>query len=481
MTGANHNGLEVEKALFRQLPWGLIANGAVTLLVAAALWRSAKGPVLATWLAAQSVAIALRAALLVGFRRHKDTVPALWMPLFVAGVLVSGLVWGSSALLFLDREHPLQTVVVSFALGGMAAGAVSTLSFHARSFALFLLTSLGPLATILAAGGEELHRAMSGMIIIFAMLLFLIGRGFRLHWEDVLRLGEEKKHLLNTLEQQVLERTAALQDANTKLHGAMAERLRAQREAQQARAEAERANLAKTKFLAAASHDLRQPANSLTLLAAALEAQLKDHPAHKMAAHLEKTTKALSALLSSLLDISHLEAGGIVPDPVPVALGPVLERLAAEYVLRAAELGLSFRHVPSSALCLTDPVLLDRILRNLIENALRYTRQGGILIGCRRRAGRLVVQVVDTGIGIAENQLSVIFNEFFQVATPERRNGHQGVGLGLAIVSRLARILDHPVTVRSQLGHGSCFSVSIPLAAASEALTTGSSGEPFQR
>ncbi len=462
--------LELAQALFRQLPWGLTANAAVMILVVAALWAPERGHALSMWASGHVLVIALRATLLLGVRRRgitDDDAPR-WAAAFAVGAGLSGLLWGAAAVLFVDPAEPTTTIVVAFALGGMAAGGVTTLSFHAPSFSLFLVTGLAPLAATLAAVGDRLHLTMATMVVVFALVLFLIAGGFRRAWFSALRLSDEKQRLLETLEQKVVDRTAALTHANLKLHRTIAERLRAQREAQEARAEAERANLAKTKFLAAASHDLRQPVQSLSLLSNTIAAQLSGHPALPLAQHLDRTVGALRTLLDSLLDISRLDAGGIAPNFAAVPVGPLLERLAHEYALRAADRGLDLRRVPTTAWCVTDPVLLDRILRNLIENAVRYTAAGRILIGCRRRRDRLVIQVLDTGVGIAEHQLDAIFQEFFQAVEPTDDGSH-GLGLGLAIVSRLGQTLGHRVEVSSELGRGSCFSVTLALATPGDA------------
>ncbi len=231
-----------------------------------------------------------------------------------------------------------------------------------------------------------------------------------------------------------------------------------------AKSEAERANVAKSKFLASASHDLRQPVQSLILFMAALKGQLEGTPSARLLNSMEQSLDGLRALLEGLLDVSKLDAGLVVAKPVAMPIAPVIDRLGAEYGARAAELGLRFHTVSSGAVVKSDPVLLERILRNLVENALRYTERGGVLVGCRRRGDRLRVEVVDTGIGIAPERQDEVFEEFFQLDNPERDRS-KGLGLGLAVVRRLAHLLGHDVEVRSVPGRGSTFSVKLPLAA----------------
>ena len=240
----------------------------------------------------------------------------------------------------------------------------------------------------------------------------------------------------------------------------------AREQALRAKERAERADVAKSKFLAAASHDLRQPIQSLFFFAYTLSEKLRDHPASQTLASMGESLDALRVLLDSLLDVSRLDAGVIKPNVTEFALAPLLERLQTEYTPRAAEIGLSLRLVNTRAWTRTDPVLLERILRNLIENALRYTRRGGILVGCRRTAdGGLRIAVVDSGIGIPADRQADIFEEFTQLGNPER-DRRKGLGLGLAIVQRLAQLLGHRVTVRSRPEHGSAFTLELPRIAA---------------
>ncbi len=232
----------------------------------------------------------------------------------------------------------------------------------------------------------------------------------------------------------------------------------------QAKADAERANVAKSQFLAAASHDLRQPVQSLVLFMALLTERVLEQPAKNLIAAAQQALDALRLLLDGLLDVSKLDAGLVAPELGPVALGRLLERMRTEYADRAAEVGLKLRVVPCSLTVLSDPLLLDRMLRNLIENALRFTDQGSVLIGCRRRGTNAWIEVLDTGIGIAPAYQQTIFEELRQLNNPER-NAAKGLGLGLSIVQRLGRLLGHGVTVESAPGKGSRFAISVPVLA----------------
>ncbi|NYZ11637.1 PAS domain-containing sensor histidine kinase [Azospirillum sp. RWY-5-1] len=230
-----------------------------------------------------------------------------------------------------------------------------------------------------------------------------------------------------------------------------------------ARAAAERASFAKSRFLAAASHDLRQPFQAMSLFHHILTETLSDPKQREIAGKLGEALTAGNALLATLLDISTLEIGSVQPKPAAFPIQNLIDRLGNEFGAQANSRGLSFRLAVTSATVRSDPVLLERMIRNLLVNALRYTRAGGILLGCRRRAGRLRIEVIDTGPGIATEQLERIFEEFYRGET-DRRDSGVGLGLGLAIVRRMSEILDHPVVVRSRVGRGTMFAISVPFA-----------------
>lgn len=228
-----------------------------------------------------------------------------------------------------------------------------------------------------------------------------------------------------------------------------------------AKEEAERANAAKSKFLAAASHDLRQPFQALRLYLDVLDARIADEavrPALEMAA---RALEGGEGLLHALLDISTLQAGTVQPRPEPVDIGALLGQVEVEWREQAAAKGLRLRVVPTRLAVETDPVLLQRVLRNLVANAVRYTHDGGIVVGCRVQNGMPVIEVWDSGEGIPEEARAEVFEEFTQLGNPER-DRTKGLGLGLAIVRRLAQLLGIRVELRSRPGRGSVFRLYLP-------------------
>lgn len=241
-----------------------------------------------------------------------------------------------------------------------------------------------------------------------------------------------------------------------------------------AKERAEQAVASKAKFMAAASHDLRQPAQSLLMLTAMLRATAPNPKVAESARKIEQVVMTLKQLLDELLEVSRLDAGGVTANIAVHEVADLFDALDSQYGPVARDKGLAFSVPQYRAPVLTDRVLLLRLLGNLIDNAIRYTPTGQVQVACLESGGSLIVEVRDTGIGIPEDRLDAIWEEFHQIGNPER-NRDNGIGLGLSIVRRLAGVLDHPVKVRSTPGKGSVFSVTLPLAPVEPAL------EPMRR
>jgi len=229
-----------------------------------------------------------------------------------------------------------------------------------------------------------------------------------------------------------------------------------------AKSEAERANIGKSRFLAAASHDLRHPLQTITLLQGMLEKRVHDEATLKLVHRLDETVSTMASMLDKLLDINQLEAGIVRPAIIDFPIKGLLDELRTEFTYHTATNGLDWRAVPSSLTVRSDPRLLEQIIRNLLSNAVKYTTEGKLLLGCRRRGNKLRIEVWDTGPGIPELELRAIFEEFHQLDNPARER-NKGLGLGLAIAQRLADLLDHNIDVRSRVGVGSVFTVEVPL------------------
>ena len=283
-------------------------------------------------------------------------------------------------------------------------------------------------------------------LVPYAALAFLTLFGYLLTDRFVRALNSTER-LNAELEQRVAEKSAALST-----------QLQVTRAAKEA---AEAANRAKSSFLAAASHDLRQPLHALGMFSQALTERTRDADDQLLAQRITSSVAALEDLFSALLDVSKLDAGVIVAQPCDFAIRPLLDRLADECLPELLERGLKLGIVCRDAVIRSDPMLIERILRNLVSNALRYTQRGGVVIGCRRRGPTYSLEVWDSGPGIPAAQRVRIFEEFYQIGNPGR-DRTRGLGLGLAIVRRLAELLGHAIDVQSRDGRGSVFRLRVP-------------------
>jgi two-component system, chemotaxis family, CheB/CheR fusion protein len=330
-----------------------------------------------------------------------------------------------------------------------------------RSF--YLTFALGPEETV----GRTLDRAGDGRLDNPALRDFLdrLTRGERVideHPIDVdLPVGGARRLLANALE--IRDDSVDGRKILVTIDD-VTERLRVSESLEEARRTAEQANLGKSRFLAAASHDLRQPLQTLSLVRGILAKRIKDETGTRLIAKLEETLGAMSGMLNTLLDINQLEAGIVRPEVIEFPIGTVLDRLKTEFAYHVTTKQLRWRVVPNSLLVRSDPRLLEQMLRNLIANAVKYTARGKVLLGCRRRGDKLCIEVWDTGIGIPAEQLEVIFEEFRQLDNAARER-HRGLGLGLSIVRRVGDLLEHRIAVRSWPGRGSVFTVTVQLSA----------------
>lgn len=277
------------------------------------------------------------------------------------------------------------------------------------------------------------------------------------------RTSEALQQAYINLEQRVRDRTSELTGLNQKLRSEINERKTIEYRLIEAKQEAEQANLSKTKFLAAVSHDLLQPLNAARLFTGALLEQTIPDQILSLIKSISNSLEDVESLLGTLVDISKLDAGVIKADVASFRLKELLDNLAVEYKQIAEAENLAFSYQASEVIVSSDATLLARILRNLLTNAVRYTPIGGkILLGCRRQGQSVLIQVYDTGCGVPSDKLDEIFLEFKRL-TPNKNRQDKGLGLGLAIVDKISRILSHPVHVRSQYGKGSVFSVEVPL------------------
>jgi signal transduction histidine kinase/CheY-like chemotaxis protein len=352
-----------------------------------------------------------------------------WAAWFTLGTFVGGATIGTGAIWMVTGQSNGLQLIAFLLVFAVTAGAVGAYSAYLPAFyAFFAAVSAVPLVWVFLQG-DGLHITIG---IVFVM------------W--IVSVGEQARRLASQFAESIqlrLERVSLVQDLRRE------------------KAVAEEANVAKSRFLAAASHDLRQPVHALSVLVGAMRAHQMDAKARGLLDHIDGSVRALSGLFGGLLDISRLDAGIVEVHRVSFALQPIVERVCREYESLAREKGLKLTWRTTREAVLTDPMLFERILRNILVNAITYTDRGRILVGYRRRGSHLWVQIQDTGRGIAPEEQSRIFQEFYQVGNPER-DRTRGVGLGLAIVRRLTTLLDHPLKLQSRPGQGTCFSIEVP-------------------
>lgn len=339
-------------------------------------------------------------------------------------------------------------------------------------------------APMMASRREAL--ALAGTLALASALLTAL-----IAWRMSKRLTGRIRHLSHTVDKiasgQLQARVAAQSTAELGVLeegvNRMAEALQINRDELEARIsdatadllakkdEAERANIAKSRFFAAASHDLRQPLHALSLFSEVLAQKTLQQPGGhefaKLAGQISSSVYSMQALLNALLDVSRLDANIIEVHPKHFPVSQILERIREQYATAANDKGLTLNIHTCDCTLYSDPVLLERILLNLVSNAIRYTSRGGILVACRKRGHSMLIQVWDTGAGIPEHAQESVFQEFVQLDNPER-DRNKGLGLGLAIVARMASLLGTQIRLRSRVDHGSVFSVEVPLGSADQ-------------
>lgn len=366
---------------------------------------------------------------------------------FFALAAVSGVYWGITAWLLFPYGGAKEQMLLGFVLYGLCVLNSYHISMKYFAFEIHFFCSLLPMVVHVASPGDV------SSIMLAATLLMIVGStGFlsRFYLMNFRKLGEGMMW-------QLRDEKAAADEAR--------------RAADAARHDAEVANRAKTQFFAAASHDLRQPLHAMGLLAEALSQRSHDKELAPLVASINGSVDALEGLFSELLDITKIDSGAVTVSPEHFAAGEIFRKLRLHFEPVAFDKGLSLRFRGGEQLLHADPVLVERILRNLVSNAVRYTHDGGVLVCCRRRGQRVRLQVWDTGVGIPEHERERIFEEFYQVADTQAQvpQERKGLGLGLSIAQRLASLMEAPLALRSEPGRGSVFTIDLPVGDAAQA------------
>jgi signal transduction histidine kinase len=358
-----------------------------------------------------------------------------WIRYAIASAAFSGMVGGSAAILFFGAP-PVETALMTMVICGWCAAGIAVSGAVPAAFYWLIVFFLAPLAFSWAVSPDPIGLLTAALLVLFIFLLMTYARDGAELVGRALRVGFENEELAR------------------RLHTREAE-------AQAARERAEAANLSKSSFLAAASHDLRQPLHALSILLFTLQEKTRDPEAAEILKKIASSASSLDSLFKGLLDLSRLDAGSIKPELKALALGPLLRRLENDLRPLAEAKGLAFDCAATDAWVTSDAEMLERVLRNLIDNAVKYTERGAIDIRVQQQPHTVRIAVRDTGIGIDAAHRERIFEEYYQIRNPAR-NRAQGIGLGLAIVKRMCDLLGHAIRVQSQPQQGSMFELTLP-------------------
>ncbi|WP_020396535.1 ATP-binding response regulator [Thiolinea disciformis] len=430
--------LEQLKILYRNLNVNLPGS---LFVLSAVLWASWElyGVKLLWLLAAMLVLSALRLADRHVFQKalaQGRADPDFWEKRAVSGALLVGIFWGITfPIVFTPERHDLVLFVICFYAGLISAGSAA----HApriSSFLAFVLPTSIPLIYQVFYAGGRLYIAMGFAFMVFVIASLVVANTYSRIIRDSIRLRFENNALISSL---TTEKARAEQNQLV----------------------AEQAVITKDRFLAAASHDLRQPLHAQGLYLDALEPHVQTDGVRYLQA-LYRTNHSLTELFNSLLDVSRLNAGIVEVQLSHFNLASIVSIIFEEYESQAKEKNLVLSTYCQPYIVFSDPLLLQRIISNLISNALRYTQQGQVSVSCQLVGQKVELVIEDTGIGIPQSEQEHIFDEYYQLDNPERDRS-KGLGLGLAIVKKLCLLLDIPLTCISQVGQGSRFTVQLPL------------------
>lgn len=439
---------EQVRILYKNQPFIIFTTTSISILLFIPLYSSVNISTLLIWIASIQIVNILRITLLIRYP-HKNASTqqmARQHRHIIFNALLSGILWGLLPPLFIDSTtDPAVLFIIICTLVGMIAGMIAPGLSSQASLLAFCLPIIFSLSTtiILLFDTTLIYFGLS----LYVYLIILFGVSY---------YGQQS--LIESIKIRFENRT-------------LVEELQAQKEElSQQKQTAEQANLAKSKFLAAASHDLRQPLHALGLYLDALYSKLNTNNQRALTQKMAMAIDALKDLLQRLLDISKLDAGVVEPSPIHCRIAELCERIKIRFTPLAdmQNLQLNFHH--HQEILFTDPILLEQILDNLLSNAIRYTIAGSITLKTRASGGFIYIEIIDSGIGIPKSEQEAIFNEFYQLHNPERDRG-KGLGLGLSIVRRLCKLLDHPLTLQSALNQGSRFCLKVPAGHEEQACT----------
>lgn len=421
--------VEQVKMLYQSMVSLLLINLIISTTLVYAFWDVISHTTLLIWMGIMFIMLSVRTVIYLSYKNTFDSHHVTKFSRFlVFGSAAAGLIWGAAGIFLLSPTQVDYQLFMLLCLMAMAGGSTFTLSVYLPAYYAFAPLALIPISIQLLLMGDSIHLTMGIVGLVFLVALTSFNQKMNSSFKNSLQMRYENLDLIKQLHAQKIQ--------------------------------ADDANKAKSKFLAAASHDLRQPLYSLSLFTSVLDETITDPKINKITDQINSSVNALKSLFDSLLDISKLDSGVIKDEKSNFFLHDIFLKLDNDLTPQALEKGLKINFSNCSYAVNSDPNLLEQILRNFISNAIRYTNKGDIKVKCEHINNVIIIKVIDTGIGIDNSEHEHIFSEFYQLGNPER-DRQKGLGLGLSIVQRAAKILDHKIEMQSQLEKGSTFSISV--------------------
>ena len=432
---------EAVRTMYAQIPNTLFASVIITLYMVGVSLPFTPWPIVIGWAMLPMAFTLLRVWGLRRFRQAKpdDAAMGRWAAFYAVQQGLVGVVWGLCMILFVHQGEPLTVALTLCCLYSIAAGSVTSLAYYPPANLALIGVLYSTILVRMVVTGAFVYQLVGVTSALFGVTMIGYCRVQTRAVMEALRIRFENVELVRAL---------AVEKA----------------EADEARRRAETASLAKSQFLAAASHDLRQPLYALGLFSASLEQLRLDEEGRTIVARIGESIGAMESLFAGLLDVSRLEAGVVTPRLTAVSVDLLFDQLSQVFRPIARERGLDLRFRSDGEWIRSDAVLVEQVMSNLLANALRATHAGGVLVAARRRGDGVRLEVYDTGTGIAAADLQRIFDEFVQLGNPER-DRRKGLGLGLSIARRAAALLGATIAVRSRAGRGSCFALVQPAGA----------------
>lgn len=408
----------------------------INLIVAPALvyvfWTLVSQFYLVVWLGSLFLMLAVRMGFYLAYKKSANFENPQKIQLFlILGSAVAGVIWGAGGVLMFGSEQIGYQLFILLALMAMTGGSAFTLSVYLPAYFAYSPIALLPVIWLLFSLGGPNYFALGATSLVFLGTLTLFNVRMNRNFKESLALRFENLELIEQLQEKSVE--------------------------------AQRASMAKSRFLAAASHDLRQPLYALSLFSTALDELVSEPKQKRVVGQIIVCVDSLKSLFDSLLDISQLDAGVVAVEKSEFMLQDLFVKLLIEFQPLADEKDLVILAPKNVYGVLSEPSLLEQIIRNYLANAVRYTEHGSISLECEAIGDNVRISVVDTGLGIPDESIQDIFDEFYQLGNSER-DRLKGLGLGLSIVKRTASLLEHEIAVESTLGKGSTFSINVPRA-----------------